>query len=319
MRQKVTPEQAEAMVQAYLDGATMKQAASMFGYAANTFQRILKKRNIKTRTISEAAYRVPQEEEQEIIKAYLAGASLKKAGAKFGHNGTVCLQILRRNGVKSRTRAEAGRQYRVDESFFDVIDTEEKAYWLGFITADGMVKGYEIVIILKASDAEHLRKFLVSLNSDYQLFFRKTQRNGKTHEQVSIRMNCKRLAEALKNLGVTENKSITAAPCLQVPQHLTRHYWRGLVDGDGSITVNKPNTKYYVISLVGTEAIVSGFQEFISQFIQSEAKVRPNGNIFQIVYGGRRQVSTIVKVLYGDAKVYLDRKMALAARIMESD
>lgn len=31
------------------------------------------------------------------------------------------------------------RKYSVNEIFFEVINTEEKAYWLGFIFADGCV------------------------------------------------------------------------------------------------------------------------------------------------------------------------------------
>ena len=31
------------------------------------------------------------------------------------------------------------RMYDIDKDYFKVIDTEEKAYWLGFIYADGSI------------------------------------------------------------------------------------------------------------------------------------------------------------------------------------
>ena len=54
-----------------------------------------------------------------------------------------------------------------DEHSFDVIDTEEKAYWLGFLYADGNVSNTknEVGITLQSSDIKHLYKFKTFLKS----------------------------------------------------------------------------------------------------------------------------------------------------------
>ena len=54
---------------------------------------------------------------------------------------------------------------KFDNTVFDTIDTEEKAYWLGFMYADGYVQnnGNSVELSLKGSDVEHLEKFRVFL------------------------------------------------------------------------------------------------------------------------------------------------------------
>ena len=58
------------------------------------------------------------------------------------------------------------RKYNFDENFFDKIDTEEKAYWLGFIYADGAIFKRTLSIRLSTKDIHHLEKFKKILNTD---------------------------------------------------------------------------------------------------------------------------------------------------------
>jgi hypothetical protein len=62
-----------------------------------------------------------------------------------------------------RTLSEALRRYALDESFFNCIDTEDKAYWLGFLTADGLIGDDFVRIDLQLRDIDHLHKFTASL------------------------------------------------------------------------------------------------------------------------------------------------------------
>jgi len=42
-----------------------------------------------------------------------------------------CIFALKQKRIEPRTNGETHRKYAVEESFFDVVDTEAKAYWLG--------------------------------------------------------------------------------------------------------------------------------------------------------------------------------------------
>lgn len=77
---------------------------------------------------------------EEIIKLYIdEKLSCEIISQKL--NASLCgiYDALRRWGVKTRNLSDSHRQYNIDENYFDTINTEEKAYWLGFIYADGFI------------------------------------------------------------------------------------------------------------------------------------------------------------------------------------
>ena len=98
-------------------------------------------------------------------------------------------------------------------------------------------------------------------------------------------------------------------------------YWRGIFDGDGSIYITKSNRTERLswgLSLVGNEFIVSEFQQYVARFSSSKAQIYYRGKTCSINYGGIGLPRLIVKVLYEDAIVYLDRKYALAQKLIAS-
>lgn len=46
-------------------------------------------------------------------------------------------KILKDNNIKIISNVEKLRKYEIDENYFDIIDSEHKAYTLGFLYADG--------------------------------------------------------------------------------------------------------------------------------------------------------------------------------------
>ena len=96
------------------------------------------------------------------------------------------------------------RKYVIDHHFFDVINTEEKAYWLGFITADGcVVSKNRLTINLAVADVAHLEKLNVSLSSDYPI---RPSGSGKPSAGI-VRWHASSapIVSALEVLGVTRD------------------------------------------------------------------------------------------------------------------
>ena len=60
--------------------------------------------------------------------------------------------------------------YNFDESFFEDIDNEEKAYILGFISADGSISKNELSIRLQIKDIDILYKIKNIMKSEHPVY-----------------------------------------------------------------------------------------------------------------------------------------------------
>lgn len=302
------------MIAAYLRGDTLREAAEKFGYSATTCLRILRENGIATRRS-----RLSRSEQMAITGAYLNGDTVINISKKFNRSSSACRHAIKRQGIK--LRGDVHRKYRVDESVFEIIDTEEKAYWLGFISADGTVTDHLLTIILQARDKKHLEKFKKFIRSDHPIVETARKVNGKIHYQTRLLIGSTKILNDLKEYGIVPNKTKIIKPPHNLSDHLMRHYWRGVFDGDGSIvkSIQQSQKSYrWNVTLWGNRFMLSGFKRYLETNINSGALVRPARNIFTICYGGKAVPRSVVIELYGDASVYLDRKMKLAKELMAS-
>lgn len=239
------------------------------------------------------------------IDLYLGGASLKKCGHAVGYSSAAIWDLLRRRKIPRRP---IGR-YRccvVNEEFFSVIDSEERAYWLGFISADGTIHNDNVITLtLAIKDAEHIRDFSKALDSTYKV----SELHYETYSVCTASIVSRKLVAQLGALGVVARKSLTIQPAI-VDRALERHYWRGVVDGDGSIHIRANG--YYVINLVGTKAMLRGFTAAIEQQVGlPQPKLTPNGSIYITSYANAK-ARRVTDWLYSDATVGLARKIEKA-------
>jgi DNA-binding transcriptional regulator WhiA len=101
--------------------------------------------------------------------------------------------------------------HTVNESVFDAI-TEESAYWIGFLMADGSIfkektGNPRIALTLAESDHEHLVKFSKFLNCSYKILIKKTKAKGKIINQYTLRFSSKHIAEVITKFGVIARKT----------------------------------------------------------------------------------------------------------------
>ena len=95
---------------------------------------------------------------KEVSDKYLYGnISLTKLSKEYKIDRRTLSSYLKRVGITIVNRQNI---CKFNEHVFDNIDSEEKAYWLGFIFADGYISSqegnYNFEISLKGSDKEHL-------------------------------------------------------------------------------------------------------------------------------------------------------------------
>lgn len=262
-------------------------------------------------------------DKNEVVRLYKSGLSLYKVAAQLGCAVSRCHQILcefdvprRLPHVKMGVNANRGggvRRYPLNESFFDALDMENKAYWAGFIAADGCVSGGVLIVGLVSTDAAHLDKLRVALGTTRPLKMR--PRRNMPGTDVELRASSNRLVTALGQYGIVPHKSHIIKPW-DGPKELMCHYWRGVVDGDGWINRRKTSTGWSM-GVCGSRAMVDGFREYVCGLVATKAQVGSIASIYRFEIGGRQIVSTVVRDLYAGATVYLDRKYARALECIQ--
>lgn len=211
-------------------------------------------------------------------------------------------------------------KYQSNQNFFENIDTEEKAYILGFICADGHVndKNYSISITLKDSDFSLLEKIRTSLGSTHKIIrhikkvnpYKKS--NNPILEQCSIKINGKQLVTPLLNMNIGGRKTYTLDSSIIkfIPENLIRHFLRGYFDGDGNITWNKiynSGTKYLVQVCGNQDFLLGSFQKFFpSNCSLYKDKYSKQCYVWKIT--SKIEVLNFLAYIYSDATIYLDRK-----------
>lgn len=197
-----------------------------------------------------------------------------------------------------------------DEFFFDQIDTEEKAYWLGFIYADGYIsKSNEVGIELKADDYEHLVKFKNALHAERDVkIYHKNSTFG-PQDNCRFTVGSTHMCNILLNYFGSINKTLEGH-LPHIDKALEHHLIRGFFDGDGCLTGYKDDEHLFRpnVGFIGTTETLKYIEE-ISGFQWGWSKrVETDIDNYQIHCGRVNDCMQFLNYMYEDATVYLDRK-----------
>ena len=205
-------------------------------------------------------------------------------------------------------------KYNYNRHIFDKIDTEEKAYWLGFIEADGCLTSENTLAInLAEKDKDHLQKFCSFLgmnDKDICRCIKKGFGGAYTRDNpvVYVIICSTEIVQALKNKGVEFRKSGKERPFICTTKELEKSYIRGLIDGDGYIRKTQ-----YGCGLVGSFQICEYVKQYIHNNIINMDKIHlvQDGKIWKLRIAGKNKTKKILDYFYNNALVYLNRKYAI--------
>ena len=207
------------------------------------------------------------------------------------------------------------RTYSLNEGFFTTVDTPLKAYILGFIAADGCICRGRLQIALKREDRGHLERLAAAMGSNTPVGDYLATCGKKKVPYSVLMLHSKQLVADLARLGIHPRKSHTVRPW-DGPDELMPAYWLGVMDGDGSLYEAKRD-KNWRLGLVGNQMMTDGFRDFIQSRLgiaSNDAEQRRQS--FIITWRKLPQVQAIVRLLYADAPMCLDRKKIKAQTIL---
>ena len=248
----------------------------------------------------------------QIIERYKNGESTKAISKTYSVDPKLINTLLRKNDVLIRGRSEATRRYTINENYFDIIDTKEKAYILGLMYSDGCnfinhdTKTYRISIDLHQKDVLILEKISKLLGYSGPL---RSQRNN---IMIGLRIHNKHMSATLENIGMIKAKSLKLK-FPNIEEMLISHFIRGYFDGDGSICKDNRNSKNYTISIVSTLEFCQNYYNIletelgICPYIRETG--RRNGITFTASFRGNQQIKKFGHYIYNDSgNLFLDRK-----------
>lgn len=204
---------------------------------------------------------------------------------------------------------------------FSEIDTEEKAYILGFSAADGSVSkptnrgAQKLKIALAETDLPHLKKLrdLLCPQAEIHIYERKKL----SHQRLcELHINDTALCRTLTGHGIVPKKAKIVGPPPTLPEHLIHHYVRGLYDGDGSISIINRNRCTCNIS--GSENMLTFVNEAFRRVYSHQCKVCKGHGCHVIAYGGLSGIAFLLWI-YKDATIYLKRKYQKAFSFLQEE
>jgi len=203
--------------------------------------------------------------------------------------------------------------------FFDDIDTEEKAYWLGFIYADGYVSTNTLQVHISVKDLSHLLKLGYIL--DTSVYPHTVHLKNKVYSAVRLQIHSPHLASTLRSMGIVAHrvKLDKVDTINHVKTWLVHHFIRGYFDGDGCISWHRQGEYSWPrVHLSGSQNLLHIFKNIMMCEIElNNNKISDHSSIKQLQWSGYPQVIGIYSWLYKDATVYLERKKDIFDKIME--
>lgn len=286
-------------------GITLKQVSEKTEIPIKELKKYFLKNNIKI----EKRGNIPKLFEYlEAMELYKTGEySIMQLCKIYDLDRNALSKYFKKCGVEIKTHPN---EKNCNHDSFENIDNEDKAYWLGFMYADGCVSSNRntIEIGLKVEDKGHLEKFKSFIESEHAIKFHKG--NLGDSYRISIRSN--KMKSDLIKLGCIPKKSLTLTfpNEQQLPKEFIKYFIRGYFDGDGCLSVTK---KGEYVDMIGTMDFLKEVKTILLE-MDIKATIMPlatknrDSNNYRLILTNKQGRKDFLNYIYKGANVYLDRK-----------
>lgn len=304
----------------YLQGRKITEIANILKINRHTVTDILKNNGIyKGNRHADNLSNEKKERNEKILSLYESGLSLRQVANRMDVCPSTVLNVLKTFKRNSRPQHSLGhskgttknRKYHFILDFFENIDSEAKAYFLGFLMADGNVSDRgEIKITLSEKDISLLEVFKEAIDGDMPIKKHLVSLKNRKYKCATLLLSSVKMAEDLMKKGCIPRKTfkLNFPNKDVVPEEYIHHFMRGYFDGDGCMCINGQ------FSVIGCYDFIKVYEEKLLSKISKRKKTsklyptRNNSKIYSVSHGGRIIVKEIHDFLYKNATIFLERK-----------
>lgn len=305
-------ERNEKIINLYLNHPELsnEDIAKQFNISTSTVARVARINNLPRRR-GNSGIRLTIKQEQEIKDKYEKGISLLQLQKDY-HISYDRVKNITRNclNVSSAKRLNPS----LKEDYFERIDSNEKAYWLGWFVSDGSITNqpdkskFQLELTIKAEDEDVLRLLEKDLGVENKVYT-----SQEKYKRFSL--GSKKIITDLEKLGITQNKTFS----VKVPNFNKQYnaaFIRGLFDGDGGFTHYQRSSGQVCneLSFCGNEYIVSWILKTLTEELPSLKRnsVTKENSIKRIRWSSQKDIILIRDYMYANHNNhFLQRKYNL--------
>lgn len=280
-RHKAYDEAKEVLIERHKNGESWRSLCKEFGFDKDGFVNYITAQGLYKKK-SERKIHIAEDILQNAYQEYCDGdANITQLAEKYGvYRKTLSMDLKQRFGIQI---LQDGKK-QVDDSYFDQINTKEKAYWLGFLYADGYNdEQASVELALQEIDKPHIEKFKTAIHSKHRLSY-KTKTKA-----YRINIRSRQLCKALTKYGCSNHKSYTMDIPSGIPHMLISHFIRGYFDGDGCFYTTKKGNRQ-----TGCITFTTASEKFADHFI----KLLNDYNIYAKKYNVKIRQNWIINICH---------------------
>lgn len=289
----------------------LKEIAKNFGISTATISRIARINNLPRRTGLSYRVYLTEEQEKDIINEYQnKKSSMLQIQKKYNITYERLNELLKKYNCEKNSLSKQANPNLI-ENYFENIDSEEKAYWIGWIISDGAITNqpeknkFQLEITIKKED----ENILHILEKDLQVE-NKVYNSGEKYIRFSL--GCKKIIQDLEKLGISQNKSFTVK-IPKIDKQYNSSLIRGIFDGDGGFSsyhrTNGQNCQE--LSFCGNQFVITWILQTLLEEIPELKKISitNENSIKRIRWGSKKDITLIKNFLYKECNNhYLERK-----------
>lgn len=312
------------IIKDYKSGASVSKLTKKYSLSYYTINNYLIKNKVKMVKHN----KISQEQIDKVIEIAKNGFIMKEIEDTLSLDRNTVRNIICEYNLSLETRKvprdEKNKDF--DDSYFENIDTENKAYFLGLIYADGNVRErngkYYLNLELKREDKYIIEKLASELKCNNSIYDRDRDTNfGKSVMSSFITCNSKQIFDDLARFNIIPDKSHQTKSFKNVekyiPENLIKHFLRGVIDGDGTISKRYTTTQNTIAVYQNEIEFCYDFDKLLKTSIKNE-NLKENiimnkwNGVYSLRYRRINDIKEICDFLYNGANIYLERKYALA-------